>query len=62
MYQVTVTATTNRKVVSLIKSGDYITALDVLKQEAKTVMLGDVGGNVQQSWEMIPDPNLDPYN
>jgi 5S rRNA maturation endonuclease (ribonuclease M5) len=46
---------------AMIRANDFINALKVLKVRAKEVRLADGMGNVHQSWDMIPNPKLDPW-
>ena len=52
------------EVETLFQQGDYIKALEVLKQRAgdvELVMTAGVG-DVERSWKLIPNPSLDPYH
>lgn len=51
------------EIMSVFDDGDYLEALNLLKQYATKVELaGGQGMNKQKTWEIIPNPDLDPYH
>jgi hypothetical protein len=49
---------------SLIKAGDYTSALNEVKSCSKEIMLGTYGTTksaAEKNWKMIPNADLDPY-
>jgi len=49
------------EVLSLIDEGEYEEALVTLKEGADSVSLARMPG-AEKSWNMIPNPDLDPYS
>jgi hypothetical protein len=47
----------------MMEDGDYIDALNELKEKAtKVEIAGGAGINKQKAWDSIPNPDLDPYH
>ena len=61
VYMADVNGTTAKEIIELYKKGDYIEALNKLKEEAKTVSLAR-GPGVEKSWRLIPNPDLDVFS
>jgi len=61
-YEATVSEKTDRCIETLIKKHDFIGALIFLKEHASNINLATGMGNVQESFNLIPNPKLDPYN
>jgi hypothetical protein len=49
------------EVLSLIDEGEYEEALVALKEGADSISLARMPG-AEKSWNMIPNPDLDPYS
>ena len=58
VYMADIGGTTAKEIMELYKSGDYIEALNKLKEDAMTVSLAR-GPGVEKSWRLIPNPDLD---
>ena len=50
-----------KEVNDLIKAGEYVGALEKLKEVAITISLAKSPG-AEKSWKLIPNPDLDPYS
>lgn len=50
----------SEKVIEKIKAGEYVNALHVVKLRGKEVRVESALH--AKSWEMIPNPDLDPYH
>lgn len=51
------------EVMEMMDEGEYLEALNLLKQYAtKVEVAGGQGMNKQKAWESIPNPDLDPYH
>lgn len=61
VYNVDVTVETAKKVLALMKKGEYAKALEVVKEENLEVSLMRMPGS-EKSWKLIPNPDLDPYS
>jgi len=61
VYEVEISKEIDEKIEHLIKQGNHKTALQILKKEAGKVKLADGMGNVEKSWELIPNSKLDPW-
>jgi hypothetical protein len=49
-------------VQDLIDGGDYINALEVIKNNSHEIQLArGQGANLEKRWKMIPNPDLDPF-
>jgi len=61
-YEAVVSPEGDKKIQSFLKKKDYIRALKTLKKVALEIKLGVTRmSNVQESWDMIPNPKLDPW-
>ena len=61
VYQADVPIPACKEILALIKDGKYDEALEKLKEEATDIMLARSPG-AQKSWNLIPNPDLDPYS
>ena len=61
VYMADINGTTAKGIQELYKKGDYIEALNKLKEEAITVSLAR-GPGVEKSWRLIPNPDLDIFS
>ena len=61
VYQAELPIPACREINALIKDGKYDEALVKLKEEATDIMLARSPG-AQKSWNLIPNPDLDPYS
>ena len=61
-YEVDLTEEQANAVRSLLAESDYPAALDQLKVYAAGAVSLDGGGNVEKSWHLIPNPDLDPWS
>ena len=53
----------DKEIGTLLKKEQYTEALKHLKKVAISIKLDKSGmGNVDDSWALIPNPKLDPYN
>ena len=54
----------DKEIRGLLKKSQFIGALKYLKKNATHISLtGGMGmGDVKDSWSLIPNPKLDPYN
>jgi hypothetical protein len=51
------------EVMEMFEDGEYLEALNLLKQYAtKVEVAGGQGMNRQKAWDSIPNPDLDPYH
>lgn len=57
IYRVDITADTDKKVQTALKSKKYALALSILKEEAIQARFSSEG--MRKSWELIPNPDLD---
>jgi hypothetical protein len=63
VYQVDLSPVDARKVQDLLDKGEYAKALLKLKEKASAIALArGTGHNNEKSWNMIPNPDLDPYH
>ena len=60
LYKVELEDSVAESVQAKLKNQDYIDALHLLKAQER-VSLGGGGGNVENSWDLIPNPKLDPW-
>ena len=61
VYQAELPIPACREINALIKDGKYDEALVKLKEEATYIMLAKSPG-AQKSWNLIPNPDLDPHS
>jgi hypothetical protein len=61
VYQAELSISAAKEILALIKDGKYDEALEKLKEEATDIMLARSPG-AQKSWNLIPNPDLDPYS
>ena len=61
-YEIKITEANDKRVEKLISEKKYVEALKKIKKTATSVKLANKMGNVENSWKMIPNPSLDPYN
>lgn len=62
VYRVKLTKQDADKVEDLLANGKYVDSLEYVKEVAIEVQLAKAGGlNIQKSWNLIPNPDLDPY-
>lgn len=61
VYVVDISENTAEEVDDLIIAGNYIGALEHLKDSVKSLQLTSLPG-AEKSWGLIPNPDLDPYN
>ena len=61
VYVVDLPEETAEEVDDLIIAGNYIGALEHLKSSVDNLQLTRLPG-AEKSWELIPNPDLDPYN
>ena len=61
-YEVDLTEEQANDVRSLLAEADYPAALKKLKEHAAGAVSLDGGGNVEKSWHLIPNPDLDPWS
>lgn len=59
VYRVEITTDTDKKVQDALKLKKYILALSILKKEANRTWFPDE--HMRKSWELIPNPKLDPW-
>lgn len=63
VYRVLLTDDDAEMVQDLVDAGDYINALDVIKHNSQEIQLArGQGGNLERRWNMIPNPDLDPFH
>lgn len=63
VYKAKVSGDDSDEIERLMADGQYAEALIFLKDNAREVGLIKSGmGNAEKSWNMIPNPDLDPYN
>ena len=58
-YEVEMDPTAGKEIQNL-QNEDQIKALIMLKEKAKKIYIAKMSGS-EKSWNLIPDPNLDPY-
>jgi hypothetical protein len=61
IYQADVSGKDAVEIFKLIDEGEYTGALLKLKECAKAISLGRMPG-AEKSWNLIPNPDLDPYS
>ena len=61
VYQVELPIPACKDINNLIKDGKYDEALVKLKEEATNIMLARSPG-AEKSWNLIPNPDLDPFS
>jgi hypothetical protein len=62
VYRVLLADDDAEMVQDLVDSGDYINALEVVKNNSQEVQLArGQGANLEKRWRMIPNPDLDPF-
>ena len=63
VYRVLLTDDDAEMVQDLVDAGDYINALEVIKHNSQEIQLArGQGGNLERRWNMIPNPDLDPFH
>lgn len=63
VYQAELTPAAAREIQDLLDEGEYLGALLKLKESATSIALArGTGHNSEKSWNMIPNPDLDPYH
>jgi len=63
VYEITIRDKDDKEINKLVQSNKFIEALKYLKEHAKNIKLASSGmGNIEKSWSLIPNPDLDPYN
>lgn len=60
LYQAEISPEICDEISDLLKDGEHIEALQVLKENATKISLMK-GPGVEKSWNLIPNPDLDPY-
>lgn len=61
-YEAQVTNEDDAKINALLKQDEYVNALTMLKKVAINIKLATDMGDVNTSWNLIPNHKLDPYN
>lgn len=63
VYRVLLTDDDAEMVQDLVDAGDYINALEVIKHNSQEIQLArGQGANLERRWNMIPNPDLDPFH
>lgn len=63
VYKVNMKLEDSMEIEELLEDGEYIEALEVLKEKAVNISLARVPGtNPKKNWDMIPNPILDPHS
>ena len=63
LYRVELSREDASIIYGLIEDGNYIRALEHMKETAIEIELADsTGRNKEKIWRMIPNPDLDPYH
>ena len=63
VYRVLLTDDVAKYVQLFIDGGNYIDALKAIKDHATEIQLArGQGGNLERRWNMIPNPELDPFH
>lgn len=60
VYQADIPTADCREINQLFKAGKNAEALTLMKDKATKIMLANTPG-AQKSWDLIPNPDLDPY-
>lgn len=60
-YEAIISEKTDRCINALIEKHDFVGALIFLKEHAISISLASGMGNVQKSFDLIPNSDLDPY-
>ena len=60
VYQADLPVDSCREIQKLVDAGEYAEALVKLKKDAKTIKLAKSPGS-EKSWNLIPNPDLDPF-
>lgn len=62
VYRVKLRKSDASEIDSMLANGEYAEALSYLKEVALETQVAKTGGmNVEKSWSLIPNPDLDPY-
>jgi hypothetical protein len=63
LYRVDLSREDASVIYDLLEEGNYIGALEHMKETAIEIELADsTGRNKEKIWRMIPNPDLDPYH
>jgi hypothetical protein len=63
VYRVKLNTEDSDQIEELLADGEYTSALDMLKQVAlETQIARGTGINAEKAWNMIPNPDLDPFS
>ena len=63
LYRVDLSREDASIIYDLLEEGNYIGALEHMKETAIEIELADsTGRNKEKIWRMIPNPDLDPYH
>lgn len=63
VYRVSMRPEEASQVNNLVNAGEYIEALDLIKQVAlETQIARGTGINAEKAWNKIPNPDLDPFS
>jgi len=63
VYRVKLNTEDSDQIEELLRDSEYTTALDILKREALVTQLArGTGVNSEKAWNMIPNPDLDPFS
>jgi len=63
VFRVEIDKDSGVEIMNMMDDGEYLEALNVLKQSAtKVEIAGGAGLNKQKAWDSIPNPDLDPYH
>jgi hypothetical protein len=63
VYRVSLDPADSAEIEELVTNGEYIEALNHMKMTAREVQIARGRGmNTEKAWNMIPNPDLDPFN
>ena len=63
VFRVEVDKDEGLEIMEKFEDGEYLDALNLVKQYAtKVEIAGGAGMNRQKTWDLIPNPDLDPYH
>lgn len=63
VYRVLLPEDTAELIQSLVDGGDYVSALEAIKMGSHEIQLArGQGANLEKRWNMIPNPDLDPFH